>query len=142
MSDFEQDFRARVQGGEAQSTGSAAPDQSGVEKKPIDKRWFVIGGLVILLVVVLIVLVVMSGGKNEDIKVDSIVGTWSCDDDSEIIFSGDGDMSWTDDVGIMRDKYVIEGSTIKFGAVKARYSNNQITVNVLDKRSVVCGRQQ
>ena len=82
MSDFEQDFRAKVQGGKDGPIGGVVPNNY-VEKRPFDKRWFAIGGLIVALVATLIVLSVISRGGGGDVPGGdggSVVGTWRCDD--------------------------------------------------------------
>ena len=64
MSDFEQDFMSKVQTDGASAGGAvpgSVPVSAAAGKKSIDKRWFVIGGLVVVLAAVLIVMN-MNGG--------------------------------------------------------------------------------
>ena len=72
-----------------------------VEKKSIDKRWFVIIGLIVVLVVTLVVLSVISGRINDD-NVDSgfvpyagiVAGAWICDDGNQMWFYSDRSYIW------------------------------------------------
>lgn len=67
MSDFEQDFMSQVKTegvkpaeGVVQNTTSKANK----EKKSIDKRWFVLAGLVLALIVVIVLIIVTGNGDK------------------------------------------------------------------------------
>jgi hypothetical protein len=104
MSDFEQDFMSKVRGGSGVSAGGAVAGgvtQSDlVEKKSMDKRWFVIGGLILVLVVLLVVLNVISNRGNSSTDDGSapydsvVVGSWTCDGGMEMRFFADKTYLW------------------------------------------------
>jgi len=156
MSDFEQDFMAKVSGdggSEGGVAGGVTPGGS-AEKKPLDKRWFVIGGLVLLLIVALIVVAVaggrsggdedeaVGGGNNTDIEDVSLVGTWDCENESRITFSDDGGVTWVYDFAIIEDDYVIDDETAKFGAVSVKLNGGQLIISRASGEEVVCEKEQ
>lgn len=89
MSDFEQEFRAKVRGGE-----EAGPRASSSEKKPIDKRWFVIGGLVLLLIAAVVVLNLWPKGGDVGSMRDRLLGDWSCSGRIQLNMHEDDSYYW------------------------------------------------
>jgi len=79
MSDFEQDFRSKVQ----EESGGSGVDAAGTkgekmgEKKKIETKWLVAGGVILLMLVSLIVLIVVAGTRG---------GEEDDDDTSEVSF--------------------------------------------------------
>jgi hypothetical protein len=142
MSDFEQDFMSKVKGEEQAPKGGVVEGVVVANKKSLDRRWFIIGGLIVVLAAVAIVLSVIGsrvetdGGGN----MDTIVGRWSCDDESEITFSEDGNVSWVDEIGRIEDEYIVNGGVIKFGAVSLRYEDERITIDIGNGGQVTCER--
>ena len=102
MSDFTQEFTRQVQN----SLNNAGQNGHGVGRqggRKIDKRWFVLGGLVLVLVILIVVLVVVSlvSDQTEETKEEAeieaqtaIVGDWLCDDGMERDFANDGTYIW------------------------------------------------
>ena len=145
MSDFEQEFRSKVQGGETQPVGGVVPNDY-VEKKQLDKRWFLIGGLVLALVVMLVVLNVIGGGRStsgggEESIEEAIMGEWDCEDGSGILFSSDGSVAWSYPAGTIRDEYRVHDNSVEFGAVAAEYGNDgRLSISMDERALTSCER--
>lgn len=102
MSDFEQDFMKQVNVPDV----SMANGDGAKEKKPIDKRWFVLGGGILVLVIVLVVLLIIDnqGGTTDgDTATDDsttssyrgrLQGGWKCDEGTTMDYYGDGTYTW------------------------------------------------
>ena len=109
MSDFEQDFMVQVRGGD-----EVARVGKGGEKKAIDKRWFLIGGLVVLLVGALIVQNMVSSGSRETIMTKGeLVGFWRCGEEAGVTFYGDGSFFWRTEADMVGEIGVFELSEQK-----------------------------
>jgi hypothetical protein len=146
MSDFAQDFMAKVQGGDEQSKGGVVPN-SYVEKKPLDKRWFLIGGLILVLVVVLIVVNVIGfgGGTTRDV----MAGTWRCGDSSTIKFDDSGNAKWDSSMGEIAGKHDSRTGKIEFnlGDIVGSLEGGKLVIVdttglVLDSGRVSCERSE
>jgi len=131
---------SRVQEDGKALKGSAGPGGR-PEKKPIDKRWILIGGLIVFLVVVLVVLNLVAGGRGEAaISKGFVVGTWSCEDESAVIFYENGSVSWARKGATIEDEYVVDEEVIKFGAVNVRRSGERMAIDTIDGDQIVCER--
>ena len=87
MDDFERDFMSQVRS-DGQGQAPVAPDAV-VPKGPIDKRWFVIGGLILLLIGGCVALAIISSSKQsgenfslalnrEKPYTEKVEGGWKC----------------------------------------------------------------
>lgn len=119
---------------------------SGSPKKPIDKRWFIIGGLILVLVITFVVLLIVSnsGGTSEqkadpiDTEELSVVG-WTCDDGSVITFDGKNNVTWADDVAIITNIYTVKNAIISFGNTTGTIKNDVLTLKFADEK-ITCQR--
>ena len=120
MSDFEQDFMAQVHGGNETPTGGAngSVGETNKEKNPIEKKWFLLGGLALVMIVALIVLNVMSGSSDTRNNNDPVanrdgvelIGAWVCDGSDVVEFRETGVFLWTriDENGVSAKRGVFE----------------------------------
>lgn len=147
MDDFQQDFIRKVKNPtlEGEVVGS-----SGAPKKPIDKRWFIIIGLILILIITLIVLLIISNtnstsgsdtnNSGDPIKTeDTSNATWSCSDGSSITFDGNANVVWTDEVAIIRDTYVVNNNQITFGNTTGTISGDTLTLE-FNNTKITCER--
>lgn len=132
-----------------------ASNKFGNPKKPLDKRWLIIGGLILILVVVFVVLLVISNPPNnttsgnssnntqpqgDPISADKITSAvWSCDDYSTITFDGN-DVKWSSRASILEMPYKVDDSQLSFGTVIGTVEDNKLALTIADNYKVACTR--
>ena len=95
--------------------------------------------LILVLVGVLVALTVMKGDKGGN--GGSFVGTWSCENGSEITFSKDGGALWASNMWRIESGYVVEGGKVSFGDNSAGYDGEDIVVTMSGGQQSICKKE-
>lgn len=122
MSDFTQEFTRKVQ------NSVDARGSSNRVKRKIDKRWFILAGLVVVFVTMLVILLIRNSEDGETGS-EGIVGSWLCDDGVERGFTGDGEYSWFGNGEAESGTYNVTGNELELN--RTSYFNGSFDVNVL-----------
>ncbi|MDR3298134.1 MAG: hypothetical protein LBT19_02070 [Candidatus Nomurabacteria bacterium] len=142
MDDFQRDFMRKVKTPTVEGEVVGAPNSP---RKPIDKRWFILGGLILLLIIIFVTLLIISNSNNNnnttsepDVYQTDIIGEWSCTDGLIMSFYSDKTYIWTnistdfaesgnfsEDNGVLsieRLAYIVNGNFVQSNEKNFKYN--------------------
>lgn len=154
MDEFQQDFMRKVKNPTIEGEVVGAP---GEPKKPIDKRWFVIGGLVLILVVTFVVLLIISNssdstvpatqGKDlpagDPISEEEVTSTkWLCSYNATMTFYDDGRLVRITPTAESEFTYNIDGTKLTYGKSTGVIKDDIMTINHANGDQSTCHKEK
>jgi hypothetical protein len=142
MDNFEQDFMHKVQGTPVEGE---VVNPSAHPIKTIDKRWFLLIGLIVILIITVITLLIIDNANNSASPTTPppslASSTWTCSDNSTLTFDDSENLTWSDPIGTINAEYTISSSELSFGNVTGIIDGNTLTLTTSDSQKITCHKE-